>query len=323
MAHDYAHPGLTMPEGAALGSLALAARAFASEGRSPRTRDAYRYQWTTFTGWCAQHGLRALPAEPSTVAIWLTARSAEVSVATMAQGLAALSEAHRMAGHTSPRSAPVVQEVWKGIKRTIGTKQRRVAPIVLDELRAMVGTLDESMGAVRNRALLVVGFAGAFRRSELVALEVRDVDYTSDGLVITIRRSKTDQEGAGVTVGLPYGSDPATCPVRTLRAWLEASGITDGALFRAVGRHGGVRGAMSGEAVARIVKRVAAAAGLDASRYSGHSLRAGLATSAAKAGKSDRAIMQQGRWSSRSMLDIYVREARLLDGDNAAAGIGL
>lgn len=309
---------------AKLAPLAAAARVFAAEARSPRTRSAYRAAWSGFAAWCAEHELAALPAAPETLALYLSARAeAGAKVASLAQALAAIGEAHRVAGQESPVGAPVARETWKGIRRTLGTAPRRVAPVVASDLRAMVRALPAGPLGLRDRALLVVGFAGAFRRSELVALNVADLAFTAEGVVVTVRRSKTDQEGAGATVGLPFGSDPATCPVRTLRAWLEAAGIAEGAVFRSVSRHGQVGAVLSGRDVARVVKRAAEGAGLEAARYSGHSLRAGLATTAAKAGKADRAIMAQGRWASRTMVDRYVRDARLLDGDNAAAGIGL
>lgn len=303
--------------------LRQAARSFASKARSKRTKDAYLYQWSTFTRWCDAKRLTYMPTHGDTLALYLTDRAGAVSVATLSQALSAISEAHRMAGHTSPRGTPVVQEVWKGIRRTLGTAPHRVAPAVVTEIRAMVAALPRGLGSVRTRALLVVGFAGAFRRSELVALQFADCAFTADGLVVTIRRSKTDQEGAGVTVGLPYGSDRSTCPVRTLQSWIQEGGITDGPLYRSVDRHGTVGASLTGRSVATIVKRAALGAGLDPSKYAGHSLRSGLATSAAKAGKSDRAIMKQGRWTSRTMVDRYVREATILGTDNAATGIGL
>lgn len=138
-----------------------------------------------------------------------------------------------------------------------------------------------------------------------------------------MRKSKTDQEGAGALVGVPFGSDRATCPVRSLHAWLDDTGIAEDAIFRAVSRHGRIGQRLSDRDIARIVKRTALRAGLDPAPSAGHSLRAGLATSAAKAGKRDRAIMKQGRWRSRAVVDRYVRDATLIDDDNAAAGIGL
>jgi len=171
--------------------------------------------------------------------------------------------------------------------------------------------------------MLLVGLAAALRRSELVALDAGDVTETTEGLVVTLRRSKTDQEGAGRRIGVPYGSHPATCPVRSLRAWTQTAGIVDGPLFVTIdsaGRPGSSRA--SDRAVARAVQRAAAAAGLDPARYAGHSLRAGLATSAAAAGASERAIMNQIGHKSLPILRRYIRDGNLFT-DNAAATVGL
>lgn len=306
------------------GDVLESARAFAAAARAPRTREAYAYQWRTFAAWCEAQGVVALPASVATVVRYLSERAKlhAWKPASIGLALVAMRAAHKAAGVDDATSHPAVAAVMKGIRRTLGTAPRRVAPVVVDELRAMVDALPDGLVAVRDRALLVVGMAGALRRSELVALDVSNVTETADGLVVVVRRSKTDQEGKTESIGLPYGSHAATCPVRAMRAWREASGVTDGALFRAVDRHGNVGERLGGAEVGRVVKRAAARAGLDAARYSGHSLRAGLATSAARAGRSDRAIMRQGRWSSRAMVDRYVREADLWR-ENAAAGIGL
>ena len=179
------------------------------------------------------------------------------------------------------------------------------------------------MIGTRDRALLLVGFAGAFRRSEIVALNVEDIAFSTDGATVTLRRSKTDQDGAGRKVGIPYGSNPATCPVRALQAWLAASGITEGPLFRWIRKAGRMQhGRLSGSAVAEIVKRHAGTAGLDTSKYAGHSLRAGLVTAAAIAGSSDRAIMKQSGHRSSAMVQRYIRDASLFR-ENAAAVVGL
>jgi integrase len=305
-----------------------------AQARSDRTRRAYAWQWSQYVSFCRAHQWPVLASDQEKAARiaarYLVARAEQGwSVATLAQALAALSEGFRAAGQRSPREWPLVREAWRGIKRRYGAPARRVAPLVVSELRAVVRALEapslrsHPRRARRDRALLVLGFAGALRRSELCALMVSDVTFTNDGVLLVIRRSKTDPHAEGTIIGLPYGSDARTCPVRSLRAWLDDAKLDSGPLFRAVDRHGNVRGALSGHDVARIVRAAVARAGLDASRYSGHSLRAGLATSAARAGKSDRAIMLQGRWSSRSMVDRYVREATLLSEDNAATGIGL
>ena len=187
----------------------------------------------------------------------------------------------------------------------------------------MMANLPDRLLGVRDRALLLVGFAGAFRRSELVSLNVRDLKFTNDGLTVTLRRSKTDQEGSGRKVGIPYGSSPETCPVRSLRAWLEASGIESGPVFRPINRHGQIRPSrLSDRAVALIVKRAAEAAGKDPAEFAGHSLRSGLATAAAIGGASERAIMKQTGHRSTAMVRRYIRDGSLFR-ENAAARVGL
>ena len=307
-----------------LAGVAALAKGFALHARSERTRQAYSWQWRRFTEWCEQHGLAPLPAAAGTVAMYLSAGAdAGLAAATLAQALAAIGEAHRLVGQESPRGAPVVREAWKGIRGVIGARQRRASPLLVAELQTLTATLPETAAGKRDRALLLIGFAGAFRRSELVGLRVADLVFSGEGLIVHVRRAKNDQDGSGAAVGIPFGAIEATCPVRALQAWLHAAGVSDGPVFRSVDRHGNVRGALRGRDVARIIKRTARRSGLDAARYSGHSLRAGLATSAAKAGKSDRAIMRQGRWASRSMVDRYVRDATLLGEENAAARLGL
>lgn len=299
---------------------------FASAARSERTRAAYRFQLEAFSAWLSAHGLGTAWAEPSTVALYIRHRATvggargPWKVSSLAQALAAISEATKAAGLPSPRESSIVREEWKGLRRTVGTAPDRAAPLLAADLARVVDALPDTVGGLRDRALLVLGFACALRRSELVALDVADLRFTRDGLVITVRRSKVDQEGEGTTIGAPYGSNPATCPVRSVRAWLEAAGVADGPVFRAVNRAGRIGGALDGTDVARIVRRSVARIGMDPAAFSGHSLRAGLATSASAAGRDDRAIMRQGRWRSRTMVDRYVREGSLFR-DNAAAGL--
>jgi integrase len=187
----------------------------------------------------------------------------------------------------------------------------------------MVAALPPGSIGIRDRALLLVGFAGAFRRSELVGLNREDVEFVSEGLVTTLRRSKTDQEGHGRKVAVPFGSNLETCPVRALQAWLDISKIASGAIFHPINRHGRIQpGRLSGEAVAIVVKRYAAACGKDASHFAGHSLRAGLATQAAIAGVSERSIMNQTGHRSTAMVRRYIRDGSLFR-DNAAGRVGL
>ncbi len=307
---------------APLSELGELARAFALEARSAGTVRAYRGQWASFARWCEARGLAALPASPSTVALYLSARAAEgARVSTLGQALAAIGEAHRVAGQPipSPKSSPELREVWKGIRRTLRVAPVRKAAAVPDVLRAMLATVPAGLIGERDRALLLLGFAGAFRRSELWALEVSDLSFDADGLTVRVRASKTDQEGAGAVVGIRRSADPSMCPVLAVRAWLDASGIESGPVLRSVSRHGRIGEAMSGRDVARRVKLAAERAGLDPSRFGAHSLRAGLATAAAKRGASTGDIMRQGRWRSAQMVEaVYVRPATVFENPAAA-----
>jgi integrase len=211
----------------------------------------------------------------------------------------------------------------KGIRRTLGTAPVQKAPALTDDIRAMVDATDAGIIGTRDRALILLGFAGAFRRSELVGLDVEDCTFGKDGLTITLRRSKVDQQGVGRKIGIPYGSNPETCPVRTIQTWIEQASITSGPLFRSINRHGQVKpGRLSGIDVARIVKKLAQRAGLDVAKYAGHSLRAGHATSAAIAGASERSIMNQTGHRSVQMVRRYIRDGSLFR-ENSAGKLGL
>jgi integrase len=181
--------------------------------------------------------------------------------------------------------------VLAGIRRAKGTAQEAKTPVLIEDLRKMVALLPDTLLGVRDRALLVLGFSCAFRRSEVVSLDLPDLAFTRDGLAVNLRRSKTDQEGAGRKIGVPYGSTLATCPIRSVQQWMERSKISEGPLFRPINRHGKMASSrLSDGAVAEIVKRYAAAAGMDATDFGGHSLRSGFATSAAMKGASERSI---------------------------------
>ncbi len=308
---------------APLAELADKARAYMSQSKAPNTKRAYLQDWQDFAGWCLAQGLDALPALPQTVSLYITALADRCKPSTIARRMVAISQVHQSAGHDTPTTSLVVRSTIAGIRRTKPTAQQGKAPAVTNVVRAMVATLDDSLGGKRDRALLLLGFAGAFRRSELVALDVADVEQTEDGLIIVQRRSKTDQEGAGRMIGIPYGVSAATCPVRALKAWVAAANITSGPLFRSLRKGGRVQaGRLSDKSVALIVKQCALAAGLDASAFSGHSLRAGLATSAAAAGVGEHDIMLQTGHKSVQMVRRYVRKGSLFR-NNAAASVGL
>jgi site-specific recombinase XerD len=308
---------------AMLEQTASRARSYAEAAKAPNTRRAYRCDWNDFILWCRERRRTALPATPDAVALYLTELAAVCKVSTLQRRLTSIAQAHQHAGipaHESPTRHATVRAVWAGIRRAHGTAQEGKAPTLIEDVRAMVGTLLDTLLGVRDRALLLLGFAGAFRRSEF---DVRDVTLSRAGLVVVIRKSKTDQEGEGQSVGIPYGANPDTCPVRVVQVWLSRTYIKEGALFRSVNRHGQLQQTrLSDKTVALVVKRAAAAAGLDATRYAGHSLRAGLATAASIAGAGERSIMNQTRHKSERMVRKYIRDGQLFR-DNAAAAVGL
>lgn len=315
---------LTTVTAGGLDSVIEQAKEYVAHSKADNTLRAYRSDWRSFEDWCNGQGAHALPAAPEVVALYLTFLAGQgIKSSTIQRRVTAISQAHQAAGVDNPTRHQAVKAVMAGIRRVHGTRQEGKAPALTDDIRAMLDTLPQNLLGLRDRALLLVGFAGALRRSELVGLDVANVEQTKQGLVVTLYRSKTDQEGAGRKVGVPYGSNPDTCPVRAFQGWLEASGITSGPLFRSVNRHGQLQaGRLSDKAVALVVKRAAEAAGLDATRYAGHSLRAGLATAAAAAGVSERAIMNQTGHRSVNMVRRYIREGSLFR-ENAAAGVGL
>ncbi|MBJ7596517.1 MAG: integrase [Candidatus Dormiibacter spiritus] len=302
------------------------AASYARASKAENTIRSYRVDLADFQAWCDAHALSWLPATPKTIALYVTAQAQDGrKVATIEHRLAAISVAHQVAGHwPSPTSHPDVRTTMQGIRRTHGTAQQRKVPLGTKELRRLMRVAGPTpLAEARDRALLLLGFAAALRRSELVSLDVRDLEDTENGLTIHLRRSKTDQEAAGEDRGIPFGQHPDTCPIRTLRQWLQVSGIADGPVFRGITRHGQLQvSRLSTDAVADIVKRACAAAGLDPSRYAGHSLRSGLATSSAEGEAPERSIMRQGGWRSERTMRKYIRPATIWK-ENAAAYCGL
>lgn len=300
-----------------------AAAEFAQDSKAQRTREAYDYHWREFVAWCAQRQVEALPCAPQTLAVYLSHLAQSRKVAGINLVLSAISQAHKTTGHDSPRNDANVRAVWAGIRRRLGTATTQKAAITINALQRLVrATPSHKLIGVRDRALILLGFASALRRSELAALCAEDITEDKDGLRLWLRRAKNDQEGQGREIGIPYGSNPQTCPVRALMAWKEASGIASGPLFVGM-KHGKISDvAMNNWAIARLLKKYARRAGISDEHIAGHSLRAGLVTAAAQAGKSEQVIMQQTGHRDVATLRRYVRRATLFD-DNAAAGIGL
>ncbi|MCL6600066.1 MAG: tyrosine-type recombinase/integrase [Alicyclobacillus macrosporangiidus] len=307
-----------------LAELTASASEYVRRSKARNTVKAYKSDWQAFSHWCDERGLCSLPAEPTTVALYLS-HMADLGckASTIGRRMISIGLAHKAKGYPSPTSDETVKAVWRGIRNTIGVAPSAKAPVLVEDLRRMLAHAPQDILGLRDRALLLIGFAGAFRRSELVSLNIEDVEFRREGLVITLRKSKTDQEGQGRKIGIPYGSHYETCPVRALQAWIEGAEITQGPLFRRV-RKGGDIGdrPLSDKSVARVIKKYAERVGLNPDKFAGHSLRAGLATSAAMAGASEREIMAQTGHRSVLMVRRYIREGDLFR-SNAASRIGL
>lgn len=281
---------------------------------SDNTRRAYSNDIAHFIKWGGR-----IPTSPARVATYLAEHANSLSYATLCRRVVAIGRAHTIKRFPSPAHSEVVKATLHGIRRTTGSAQRRVTPVLLHDVQSMVTGLRGLSGA-RDRALLLTGFAGAFRRSELVAICVEDMKFVDEGLVIRLRRGKTDQAGAGRDVAIPFMRGKF-CPVKAVIEWLSLSEITGGALFRGVDRYGHVVDhGLSPQSVALIVKQRATAIGLDSSQFSGHSLRAGFVTSAAKAGASTWKICQQTGHQSEAVMQRYIRDSHLFT-DNPLGNI--
>jgi integrase len=299
------------------------AREFIRASKAESTLRGYRSDWRNFVAWCEWHNVCPLPALPEVVASYIAECASHLKVGSIQRRLNAIAEAHKAVGLDSPTSAGMVRNTLKGIRRSLGTAPAQKAPALTDDIRAMVGVCDAGLIGLRDRALILLGFAGAFRRSEVVGLDLGDLDFGKDGLTVHLRRSKTDQDGKGRKIGIPYGSNPDTCPVRVLQSWLQAAGLAEGPAFLTINRHGQMLGSRLAAAdVARVVKKLALRAGPDPARYAGHSLRAGHATSAAIAGASERSIMNQTGHRSVQMVRRYIRDGSLFR-ENSAGKLGL
>ena len=277
---------------------------FIAAATAPNTRRAYQSDLRHFLTWGG-----SLPATPERVARYLADHASLLTMATLARRLAGIRAAHAERGFPDPTEGELIRLTFRGIRRRFGKPQGRVAPLRIEHLSAIIPALGNSTRDIRDRALLLIGFAGAFRRSELCSIECNCITRSAQGISIALRRAKTDQENKGRCVVIPLVGT-SICPVAALQVWLEFSGITDGALFRRVSKSGTVlAGGLSGSSVATIVKYRAAQVGLDPTCLSGHSLRAGFATSAAVAGVPTWRIKRQTGHLSDAILSGYIREA--------------
>jgi integrase len=287
--------------------------AYLNAALAQNTRRAYQQDLADFLGWGG-----CIPCSPDVLAAFITDRAAVLSPHTVSRRVVGVSRAHTGAGHPDPAKNDLIRTLLRGIRRAHGRPQRQVAPLLRADLELLLPHMHSTKG-VRDRALLLLGFAAALRRSELAAISCTDIAFVREGLILTLPRSKSDQEGAGRKIGVPWGRTEV-CAVRAVKGWLDHSQITEGAVFRSVHKGGQVSAErLSSQSVALLVKDYAAKAGLPANQFSGHSLRSGLVTSAAQAGVPAHQIMAQTGHRSMDMLNRYIREANLFKNNSAGA----
>jgi integrase len=316
---------------------------YAANAKTENTRRAYAADLEDFQKWCESKGREWLPAKPETVGLYIGAKAEQLSLSTLERRLAAISVAHKEEGYDPPTSvaeAPL-REPWKGIVREKTRAQDGAPPLLVDELKMIVENLpryapgengrtgDLTLTALRDRAVLLVGWTGALRRSELVSLQRSDVTFIEgEGANIKLRDSKTDQEGEGLVKGLPHGDSNDTCPVRALRTWFQAvkeetGSDFEGPIFRRFYRGESIgEKAITGQYVSKILKRHAQNVGLDPKEYSSHSLRAGFITQAIRSGKPERRVKEHSGHKSWEAFNQYVKQAGTFQ-DNPAEGLGL
>lgn len=298
---------------------------FAREAKAPNTKRAYESDWQAFSDFCISRNHSPLPSSGDVVAQYLrhAAEKQRLKLSTVTRRIAAITEKHRANGHPSPADEWIVRNTLRRLRRELGTPARGKAPLLTADVQRIMQSIPATLTGARDKALLLLGFAGAMRRSELVGLNVDDLAMAPEGLVLSVNKAKTDQFHQGRKIGIPNGKNELTCPVRAVLRWLEASRIMDGPLFRGVNRHGHVGSTrLTDQIVADIVKRYAASIGKSAGRFSGHSLRAGFITSADMAGASERSIQEQSGHKSLLTLRRYIRDASIFRA-NAASKVGL
>ena len=272
--------------------------------KSNNTLRAYKADYNDFTLFCSKNNFQSMPTKPQIMALYLTHLSKSLKYSTLKRRLASISILHKMKGHYIDTKHPVIIENLMGIKRTIGSHQKGKKPLLINDLKSLINAIHQSnekdLRKTRDKALVLVGFAGGFRRSELVDIENADIEFVVEGVKIFVKRSKTDQSGEGMIKAIPYFDNENFCPVKALKNWIEESNLKNSKIFN-----------ISDKSVALIIKKYANYAGLDGHKYAGHSLRSGFATSTAESGAEERNIMAMTGHKSTEMVRRYIKEANL------------
>ena len=285
--------------------------------KSVNTVRAYKSDFEDFTLFCIKNGFKSLPTEPKIVSLYLTYLSSKnVRTSTIKRRLVSIGVIHKMKGHYLDTKHPIIVENFMGIKRLKGISQNGKKPLLINDLKEIIDVINKQeepdLKKLRNKALLLLGFAGGFRRNELVSINFEDLDFVFEGVKIKIKRSKTDQFGEGFMKGIPHFENYLYCPVKNLKNWLNISKIKKGPIFVRFSKGVNLTNIrLTDQSVALIIKEYLTKAGVDNKNYSGHSLRSGFATSAAEAGAEERSIMAMTGHKSSEMVRRYIKEANL------------
>ena len=268
--------------------------------KANNTLRAYQSDFRDFSAFCAKNGFSSMPSQPKIIALYITHLSKSSKFSTLKRRIASISVLHKLKGHYLDTKHPIIMENLHGIKRTLGTRQKAKKPILINDLKLIIKAIDEDK--IRDKALILIGFSGGFRRSELVNIHYDDIEFVTEGVKILIKRSKTDQSGEGSVKAIPYFDNQEFCPVLALKNYVSKkfSNTNEGKIFN-----------ISDKSVALIIKRYAKKAGLDSSKYAGHSLRSGFATTAAEFGAEERNIMAMTGHKTTQMVRRYIQEANL------------
>ncbi len=284
--------------------------------KANNTLRAYKSDFRDFGAFCAKHGFNSMPTEPKVVSLYLTHLSTSSKISTLRRRLVSIGVVHKIKGHYLDTKHPVIIENLMGIKRKKGSIQTGKKPILINHLKQIINVIDEQkiekIKKLRNKSLILIGFGGGFRRTELISIDHEDIDFVQEGVKITVRKSKTDQFGEGMIKGLPYFSNEKYCPVTNLKNWLTLSKIKTGPIFRRFAK-GSIltRHRLTDQSVVLIIKDCLKLAGIENQNFSGHSLRSGFATVAADSGADERSIMAMTGHKTTQMVRRYIKEANI------------
>ena len=284
--------------------------------KANNTLRAYKSDFRDFGAFCAKHGFNSMPTEPKIVSLYLTHLSTNTKISTLRRRLVSIGVVHKLKGHYLDTKHPVIIENLMGIKRKKGSIQIGKKPILINHLKKIINVIDnqkiEKIKKLRNRTLILIGFGGGFRRTELISVDYEDLDFAEEGLKITLRRSKTDQFGEGLVKGIPYFTNEKYCPVISLKNWINLSKIKTGPIFRRFAK-GSIltSNRLTDQSVVLIIKDCLNIAGIENKNFSGHSLRSGFATVAAESGADERSIMAMTGHKTTQMVRRYIKEANI------------